>query len=327
MRNTCGLLRFLTAVLLVLGLPGSTLRAGETVDMSQFLRRAESIGLSTFFLRRLLKKIDVREGHPGGGAEASWGYLRGRITIRKDVLEEGRKRVPFDASLGHLATLFHELTHAANSVMADPKQPRVSSAGAHHAVVEDIRGDVFVEEEKTAFLGLPRYPRVRADEVTGYFMGLALSEVFQDVKTLLSSNLLAPGLVIQAPGDAARLGGVILVSDESVMGQAILRRRYGQVSLAGQTYFQGTPFDWKPERAFLKREMWAKFLALAPPETGAELLARLNSLDNAWIRAERAKIAAARAAFEATLGSEAVRPESQELPNSRDLYGLEPRID
>jgi hypothetical protein len=310
------MLRSLLIFLLLFGPGRPGLRAGEPVDMSEFLRRAESIGLSTFFLRRLLKKIDVHAGNPGGGAEASWSYLRGRVIIQEELLEEGRHRLPFDLRVSALGTVFHELTHAANSVMADPKQPRVSPAGAHHEVVEAIRGDLFIEEEESAFLGLPRYPRVKADEVTGYFMGLALNELFMDVATLLSTNRLAPGLVIRAPGDAAALGGRIVAPDDSEMAQTILRRRYGEVSLSDQTYFQGKAFTWRPERVFLKHEMWDKFLALHPPRTGAELIERLNTIDNAWIRGVRAEIAAARKAHEAKL---------QEVPSAADLpiYGVE----
>jgi hypothetical protein len=304
------MLRGLLILLLLLGPGGPGLRAAEPVDMSEFLRRAESIGLSTHFLRRLLQEIEVHAGNPGGGAEAAWGYIRGRITIREDLLEEERRRVPFDLEIGPLGTIFHELTHAANSRMADPKQPRISPAGSHHAVVEEIWADLFSSEEQTAFLGLPRYPRVKADEVTGYFMAHALGELFQDVNALVSSNKLAPGLVVQAPGDAARLGGKILAPAESVMLQDILKRRYGEVHLKDRVFFQGRAVSWTPERRFLKHEMWDKFLALHPPSTGAELLESLNSLDNAWIRSVRAEIAAARKAHEEKL---------QELPSSSDL--------
>ena len=297
----------LPSLLLVAGSPA--LHAGQPVDMSEFLRRAESIGLSTHFLRRMLREVSVRSGNPGGGAEASWGYLRKRVTIRTDLLEEGRSRVPFDLRVGEMATLFHELTHAANLVMADP---RVSPAGAHHFVVEDIRSDLFVSEEKAAFLGLPRYPRVKADEVTGYFMGLALNELFMDVNSLISSNKLAPGLVVQKPGDAARLGGSLVAAADSPMAQVILARTYGRVALSGQVFFEGKPVAWTPERKFLKQEMWEKFLALHPPRTGKELLARLNSLDNEWIRGVRAEVAAARAGYEAGL---------LELPSLAGLVG------
>lgn len=313
----------LCRALLALLLAAPTLRAGSPVDMSEFLRRAESIGLSTFFLRRLLAEVPVHAGNPGGGAEASWGYIRGRVTIREDLLEPGTHRVPFDLPTHQLGTIFHELTHAANAVMADPKQPRESPAGAHHAVVEAIRGDLFVSEEQTAFLGLPRYPRVKADEVTGYFMGLALDELFQDARSLIQTNVLAPGQVVLAPGDAARLGGRIVAPEDSHVAQAILRRRYGLVALKGQTYFQGELFPWQPERTHLKQEMWAKFLALHPPATGAELLERLNSLDNAWLREQRDRIAAARAAHEATLGAPGDGAGSQALPHTGDLLRSE----
>ncbi len=316
-----------TAFVLVLNTLVSMSQAAQPVDVSEFLRRAESMGLSTHFMRRTFAKIEVFAGNPGGGAEASWGYILKNITIDKDMLEEGTNRIRFDLSMSQTATLYHELTHAANSVMADSNLPRIAPAGAHHAVIEAIRADIFVKDEKTAFLGLPRYPRVKADEVSGYFMGLSMMELYQDVHTLITMSKMAPMQVIKKPGDAARWGGKFVEPDDSLVYRNIVNRTYGQTSLKQQTYFEGKQFQWDPERSALKAEMWDKFLALDTPKTGAELIERLNSLENPWIESVRESIREAREEYEAKLIAESnlsaeVEAGQQELPHTQDLFGF-----
>ncbi len=282
---------------------GSGARAGDEADPAEFYTRLESIGLKTEYLRRLVAKIELFFQASSDVAEASYGYLTDNVYIPPTMRVEGTQRIKFALETTQIATLIHELTHADNDVMASETAAAGTPERIHYDSMQSIWADLY-HDPNHRFLGLARYPRMKADEVCGYFMGKSIMQVFEAVDDLVLYNTVFAGGKPRDAAEAARWGSTLFLppaDTQSGWDQRILRIRFGYASVYDEAMFQSSGISgpayvhWQEAgRDWLKLQMYRGILGLDPPADLAELLRRLNTLDNEWIRRVRAKVAKAR---------------------------------
>ena len=284
--------------------------AGDAADPTEFYRRLESIGLSTEYLRRLVGKIELFFEESSDVAEASYGYLTDNVYIPPTLREEGSARIRFDLEANHISTLIHELTHADNDVMASETAASGTPERIHWNAMQTIWADLF-NDPKHKFLGMSRYPRMKADEVCGYFMGKSMTTLFWAVGDIVLYNTVLGGSKVTSADEARRLGSTLILPPAGTTNgweQRVLRIRFGESSVYDEARFQSSGISganlihWdETGRDWLKRDMYRGILGLDPPADMAELLRRLNTIDNAWVRDLRDRVSRARAASLATV--------------------------
>lgn len=251
------------------------------VDMTPFLRRLEDLGFKTATVRVLLSRITVAFGAPDGAANAQWRWIRKILVLPDSLKQPGTNAVKYDLQPNEVATVIHELTHAANSVIASEAAAKGTPAHEHWDAVETIRNDL------RASAYFYRYSGFKADEVSGYFMGAALSQVFDAVGeiALYNTTRAAP-----AGSDPDMLQGTLILptaatarDDFDRMLAAKSDQVFGKVSVVDEASFEGSPIGWE-ERPMTKTQMYKNILGLEPPKDRVELLRRLNAADNEWVR-------------------------------------------
>jgi hypothetical protein len=290
----------LTIVLLLATLAGavdsasgvaSFQKSSGGADLGPFLKRLEDNGLYTGTLRLLLSKISVKFRPPSASANAEWGYLSNTLYL-PDTFKGPGGAVRYDLASNEVSTAVHELTHAAREFVADEKADPGTPAREHHDAVKTIWADVRSEAYFT------RYSWWKADEVCGYFMGAAVSEVFEAVGDIVLYNTFKGG----AKGAAAAGKGTELLLptpenagddwEKALAARAL--QKFGRVSVKESAMFEGKLIGWE-ERPMTQDQMYSRVLGLSPPRDPKDLLKRLNEADNDWIRSVREKVAAARA--------------------------------
>ena len=269
-------------------------------DMQAFFRRLESIGLETGELRTVTSKIKVVFGGQASDAEAEYGYMSNKLHIPVNFKETDSDRIRFNLEPYNISTLLHEYVHAARDVSARPDAPEGTPAREHYDAVHAIQADL---RSQALFC---RYSWMKADEVSAYFMGDAIDIVFNAVDDIVSYNTIFEGAKPATVAEAEGLGGRLIIPSAQAPNlsgweKMILKSyaKFGQNSVYDEAQFKDNPLTgfstihW-PERQNIKDDIYNNVLGLKPPQNLQELVDRLNSVDNEWIRDVRKKVAAIR---------------------------------
>jgi hypothetical protein len=321
--------RFLPAslvIVLALAMAAPAL-AGTQADPSEFFRRLESIGLSTDGLRKVASKIELFYKAPSGTAAASYGYILDNLYIPWEFKEKDSDRIRFDLAPNELNTLIHEFVHAANDVTCDGSAAVGSLAREHHDAVESIRADVMLDERNAAVFGLVRFPRFRADEVTGYFMGNCMMNLVFAVNDLVLYNTMMTNRYMTSVADVERFGDRLVLPPADTsdgFGQRLLKERFGKSKAETIAQFENKTVYWDDaNRSWLKERMWKNLLGLNPPGDIRELLERLNASESEWMTQLRKDLVEARRKWAREEAARAARSPGREDPNqaAQELRG------
>jgi hypothetical protein len=257
-------------------------------DLSPFLRRLEDMGLSTEGIRALASKISVSYRAPSASANAQWGYIRKILYLPDTFKESGSQAVRYDLRPDEISTTIHELTHAEYSMIASADAAAGSAAKEHYDAVQSIWADVRSEAFFVTYAGS------KADEVSGYFMGAAISEVADAVGDIVLYNTFKGGSKASDAGSALLLPTAENAADDYEKALAARAKKpFGTVSVCDVAMFEGKLVGWE-ERPPVKTQMYSHILGLNPPKDPQELLARLNASNGDWIQGVREKVLAAR---------------------------------
>jgi len=279
--------------------------AGTMADPSDFVRRLASIGLSTDYVQKVLSRLEIYYRTPSSTAEAEWGYMLDNLYIPWDQKAADSSNIRFDLETPQINTLIHELCHASSDLCASESAAAGTPDRAHADLLHVIRADIYVDPRHQV-LGLARYPGVKADEIVAYYVGNSVQYVFEGVDDIVSFNVGFCKAYIHTAEDAERLGTTLVLPPVEGPGASgwssrVARRRYGDHRAGNEAAsFENKPIPWD-ERPWVKDEMFDFSLGLNLPHTAAELVDRLNTVDNDWIRDVRARVAAARRARAAEL--------------------------
>jgi len=260
--------------------PAQVYESGSA-DMGPFLQRLEDLGFRTGVIRVLLGKISVSFGAPSSSANAEWKFIRGVLVLPDALKQPGSSSIRYDLAPNEISTVIHEMTHAAKSVLASETAPRGSPNFEHYDAVHAVWGDL----RSSAFFY--RYGWFKADEVSGYFMGAAMSEVFDAVGDIVLYNTTRPA---PAGAELDTLGSTLIwpsaedAKDPYAKGLADkFKHPFGANDVSDTAMFEGALIGWE-ERPMTKTQMYKNILGLSPPKDRAELLKRLNASDSEWIR-------------------------------------------
>lgn len=266
------------------------------VDMTDFLRRLEDMTLDTAALRGLLGRIGVSFRPPTGTANAQYGQILNHLYLPETLKAPGRNALRYNLTSSEIATVIHELTHAAADHLASSDAADGSPGAEHYKALRIISAQV-----RDGRL-LARYPNTKADELAGYYMGCAAADVADTITFLKVYNI-----AMAKPADRAeaeRLGGRLLNFDEKTAGPSqappepwsdILRRPLGQCSVADNAQFEGSTIGVEPDFG-AKGLLFQGALGLKPPLSARDLVKRLNdpSRASAGLEALRGEIREAR---------------------------------
>jgi hypothetical protein len=261
-----------------------------SADLTPFIRRLEDLGMTTKTVRELLGKISVEYRAPRGAANAEWGYIRNVLYLPDTFKEKNSNAIRYDLAPNEVSTVIHEMTHAAREMIASETAAAGTPAREHYEAVKTIWADVRSEAL------LVRYSWWKADEVSGYYMGDAISEVVTSAGEIEIYNTALSGSKARDAGDTlllprpqdARNPWEVNLSERT-------KKPFSRVSVKETATFQGDLVNWE-ERTMTLDQMYNHILGLNPPKNPEELLARLNASDSAWIRGVKQKTAAKRAA-------------------------------
>ncbi|MBI4676043.1 MAG: hypothetical protein HY748_00490 [Elusimicrobia bacterium] len=157
------------------------------VDLAPFFKRLEDLGFDTAEIRAVTREIEVFFRAPSGDAEAEWGYILDNLYIPDSFKQEGARKIRYDLKSNEIDTLIHEYTHATRDVAVSEDSPKGTPSHAHYKAVEAIWGNL-----RSRAL-LYRYAWMKADEVSGYFMGAAIGSVFEAVEDIVFYNKILGG--------------------------------------------------------------------------------------------------------------------------------------
>ena len=192
--------------------------------------------------------------------------------------------------------MIHELTHAERSLTASESAVKGTAAREHYEAVKDIWGNL-----RSRSL-LYRFAWMKADEVSGYFMGAAVSRVFEAADEIVAYNAFLEGSRA-GPEEGGKLLIPTRQNAKDSWSKGFVEHRYAQPFGRNSVYdsamfkenalFSPELIHWE-ENQWVKERMYNNILGLKPPKDINDLLERLNKADNAWIRGVREKVAAAR---------------------------------
>jgi len=269
-------------------------------DMLPFFHRLESIGLDTREIRAVTGKVEVFFRKPSSDAEAGYSYISDNLYIPYELREANSKRIRFALETNNINTLLHEYVHAARDVSAGADAPRGTPGREQYEAESAIQADL---RSQALFY---RYSGMKANEVSAYFMGAAIAWVFTAANDVVFYNTKFNGSKPSTVAEAERLGGLLILpspGSASSWERMILNSyaRFGQDSVyddakLNDNVITGFALIHWPEREFIKENMYNNILGLKPPKTLVELVERLNTIDNDWIRGVRREVAAARLA-------------------------------
>lgn len=306
--------RALTLALALAATPA--LLADPQVDLEPLFERLESIGLRTAQARRVLSEIEVHrfEDDPDDPAMARYEWGDDDLLLPSTYCVPGTHVLRADLEPDEIGTVIHELSHAEYDTVASEDAPRGNVDYIHWDCVNTIWAQLFTAEDQQTGLpgifGLASYPRMKADEVSSYFIGKSIQQVFRAVSNLVAYNVSIGSKHVASVEEANELGGTLLLprpEDDDAISRMIRGvDRFGRVSVRTDAHFQATgitspkPIGWdEAGNDWLKDRMYRYILGLFPPATMQELVDRLNALPEtgrrgAWIRGVRARVAAAR---------------------------------
>ncbi|MBI5210785.1 MAG: hypothetical protein HY927_12515 [Elusimicrobia bacterium] len=135
---------------------------------------------------------------------------------------------------------------------------------------------------------------MKADEVAAYFLGRVVGRIFSTIPSIIAWNNVAG---VSSEEEARRLGGKLLVptsgGDVGLNGLAKNANvDFNTTGIDSSASFQGGLIHWKEDQYV--KDIMMGILGLKLPKNTAELVARLNSLDNDWIRGVRGELAQSR---------------------------------
>lgn len=270
-------------------------------DLSLFFKRLEDLGFATQEIRDVAKKIEVVFRAPGGHAHAEWGYILDNLYIPHSFKEPDSGRIRYDLASNDIDTLIHEFTHAARDISAREDAAKGTPAREHYEAVKNIWASL-----RSRSL-LYRFAWMKADEVSGYFMGAAVSSVVDAADAIILYNMFLGGSRPADLEEAKRLGGTLIIPTKEnardSWEKGFVTNRYagpfGANSVYDSASFQDSGLTapalihWE-ESPKVKLDMYNNILGLKPPKDITDLLDRLNKADNDWIKGVRAKVAQAR---------------------------------
>jgi hypothetical protein len=269
-------------------------------DMSLFFQRLEDLGFDTREMRSLSTKLAVKFRAPGGDAYAEWGYLLKNLYIPNEFKEKTGGKIRYDLASNDIDTVIHEFTHAERSLTASKEAAKGTPAREHYEAVEAIWGDL-----RSRSL-LYRFAWLKADEVSGYFMGASISRVVEASEDIVLYNTFLEGSKAPSPAEAERLGGRLELPTSSdakdAWSRAFVERYrgpFGRSSVSETAMFKDSsltspaPIGWN-ESQWVKDLMYNNILGLKPPKNIVDLLDRMNRSESAWARGVRAKVLEAR---------------------------------
>jgi hypothetical protein len=280
--------------------PGEAAPPAGNPDFTEFYRRLESVGLRTDDVRALTAKLGLHYGFLRGGA-GRYGFILNNLYLPPENFKEaGSSRIRFDLEPPQISTLIHELCHAAADLTASADAAKGSAAREHHEAMHAIWGDL----RSQAFFY--RYAGLKSDEVVAYIMGADIGKLFETANLLVIFNSKLDGLDLSQKPDAMSeqeflSGKFILPKPDAKIPAAWLEndlnggRRFGGSRVYDIAEFEGKKIHWE-ERGFIKDDIYRHVLGLDPPRTVQELVDRLNSIENEWVKGVRREIAAGRAA-------------------------------
>ncbi len=279
------------------GMTKSVNKSKGGANMSEFFKRLEGIGMKTDEIRAVTSMVEVFFRKPSADAVAEYGYILNNLYMPKEYKEEGSNSVRFDLPPHLINTLIHEYVHAARDVRASKNAAPGTPAREHYDAVATIRADL----RSQAFFY--RYSWMKADEVSAYFVGDAIAQVFEKAEDIIFYNTLLQGSKPATEEEALELGGRFILPKPqgNNFGFARLAKNkiFGHNTVYDDAQFKGSAvtgfqyIHWT-ERQFIKDDMYRNILGLNPPKDTKELLKRMNTLDNAWLKEIRAKVAKAR---------------------------------
>lgn len=282
---------------LLLTLGASPARAAA-VDMSNLVLRLEDMTMDTTQLRALLARVSVSFRPPTASANAQYSGMSDHLYLPDTLQEPGRAAIRYDLDSAQLSTVIHELTHASADLLTSdaPGTPGGEHARALALLASRIRDGAV----------LARYPRYKADEVAGYYMGCAIGDVADTYKFLEIYNTGLAGAMTPDPEQARRMGGTVLLFSQRPSGSEGMqpppatwvdseRRLLGACDVAGSAMLEGSLIGVEPD-AGVKGLLFQNALGLKPPLSVRDLVKRLNdpAYASPGIVRLRAAIAAAR---------------------------------
>jgi hypothetical protein len=269
-------------------------------DMSLFFQRLEDLGFDTKELRSLSTKLDVKFRAPNGDAFAEWGYILKNLYIPAEFKEKTGSRIRYDLRSDEVDTVIHEFTHAERTLTARKDAAKGTPAREHYEAVEAIWGDL-----RSRSL-LYRFAWLKADEVSGYFMGAAISRVVEASEDIVLYNTFLAGSKVSSPEEAERLGGKLELPTpadaKDAWSKGFVERYsgpFGRSSVSDTAMFKDNTLSspaligWN-ESQWVKDHMYNNILGLKPPKNIVDLLDRMNRSESAWARGVRAKVLEAR---------------------------------
>lgn len=287
----------------------------EVADLGPYVERLRSIGLDTTYVERLISDLTAEwmEPDPDGPGEAQWRFVANVLEIPPHLREPKGNKIRFDIDPSGIATVTHELCHAAYDFYAE-KGSALMADRSHAAAVAAIEADLKADPRHRRF-GIPQFVTMKADEVSSEFQGKAIAELFRLVGILVGENTRGSVSKASSEEEARELGGTFLAPrferGKSKDMDALMTPLFklGQISVAGTAYFKGSELiGWdETGKGQLKHVMYHGMLGLSPPPNVAKLLEALNdpANDHQWllktredIRAARLRSAAGRAASE-----------------------------
>jgi hypothetical protein len=267
--------------------------------LQNFFRRFDDVGIRTATLRRLSAQVGVKFGYSGGG-EAQYGFILNNIHLRDELRgEDGAVR--YGLGSAQCNDIIHEFSHAAVDMILSGSEPPGTPEREHYdawrAVASDLR-------DLTNF----RFIDMKADEVIAYTIGRDVSEVLIKVDEILRFNtdpsiISAVGRPAGMPEQEYLSGKLILIAPGMRVSQTYRAAlapdvKLGRISVSGIAKFHEPlhthVLRWK-DRDPVRRNIHRYVLGLDLPDTVCELVERLNTLENEWIRAVRLRVAEERA--------------------------------
>jgi hypothetical protein len=232
-------------------------------------------------------EVEIFFEPPRANALARYDWVLDDLYLPETLRQPGTDRVRADLTVEELGTVLHELAHAELDVLVGVE------GQVHRQLTAAIEHDL-AEDPAHRILGTTRYVGLKADEVSGYFIGHSLVEVLRAIGDVAMYNLEFPELA------GRRDDRLVLPRPDCPMPSLarLARRRFGLVSVRHLARFRGDLIGWKEEgRTWVKQQLYLDALGLSAPADAAELVARLNALETPWGRNLRARVMAVRRAL------------------------------
>jgi len=253
-----------------------------SVDMTDFLTLLEDMTLDTTVLRGLLGQISVSFRPPTNEANAEYGWILNHLYLPDSLRDPKTGGVRYNLNSSEISTVIHELTHAAEDLLASGSAPAGSPAYEHHQALAMLASQV----RDGAWAA--HKPRTKANELASYYMGRAVADVADalDALRIYNARLGGGGTLVSDEEQARRLGGHILLFDQKPVGarpggdapqtwKDMQHRMLGHADVINAAQLGGRDIGVEPA-AEIKGRLFQNALGLKPPLSVRELVDRLN---------------------------------------------------